>query len=137
MALVADSATVPAPQRLAAGAVGATNAVFTVAVTAVRALSQLAEVRSATKYVVVALIEGGVYASDVRPAALVRNTVPPVLAEYQMKVPAVALVADSATVPAPQRLAAGAVGATGIGLIVAVTAVRDVLSQVPLWKVTK
>ncbi|MCE2937647.1 MAG: hypothetical protein LW845_16670, partial [Flammeovirgaceae bacterium] len=58
------------------------------------------------------------------PAGLVRRAGPPLGLEYQLKVPAVALVADSATVPAPQRLAAGAVGATNAVFTVAVTAVR-------------
>jgi hypothetical protein len=72
----------------------------------------------------------------VMPAALVRNTVPPVSAEYHLNVPAVALVAESITVPAPQREAAVGVGATAAELIVAVTAFRGVLSQVPLLNVT-
>jgi hypothetical protein len=62
--------------------------------------------------------------------------VPPVLALYQTKVPAVALLAESVTVPAPQREPAVPVGVAGTALTVATIAVRGVLSQVPLWKVT-
>jgi hypothetical protein len=66
---------------------------------------------------------------DVTAAALVCSTVPAVRAEYHVKVPAVALDAESATVPAPQRAPAVRVGATGSGLMVAITAMRGVLSQ--------
>jgi hypothetical protein len=86
--------------------------------------------------VVVAEIEGVVKLLDVSAAALVCNTVPAVRAEYQVNVPAVALDAESMTVPVPQRAAAVGVGATGNAFTVAVMAVRGVLSHVPLWKVT-
>jgi ribose 5-phosphate isomerase RpiB len=79
--------------------------------------------------VVLADKDGVVKLLEVSAAALVCNTVPPVNAEYQVKVPTVALEAGKITVPAPQREAAVTVGAVGSGLIVAVTAVRGVLSQ--------
>jgi hypothetical protein len=67
---------------------------------------------------------------------LVRNAVPPVSAAYHLKVPVVALVAESATVPAAQRDAPAGVGATAAVFTVAVTAFLGVLSHVPLLKVT-
>jgi hypothetical protein len=73
---------------------------------------------------------------EVNAAALVCSTVPPVRAEYQVNVPDAVLVAESVTVPAPQRAPAVGVGATGNAFTVAVMAVRGVLSHVPLWKVT-
>jgi hypothetical protein len=65
-----------------------------------------------------------------------RKAVPPVNAAYQRNVPDVALVADRVTVPAPQRVPPVGVGATAIGLMVAITGLLGVLSQVPLLKVT-
>lgn len=55
---------------------------------------------------------------------------------YHLKVPAVALVAESITVPVPQREPATAVGDIGMVFTVATTAVLGELSQVPLLKVT-
>jgi hypothetical protein len=72
----------------------------------------------------------------VNPAALVRRSDPPVKAEYHLKVPALALVADNITVPVPQRAAGVGVGAVATALTVAVTATRGVLSHVPLLNVT-
>lgn len=69
-------------------------------------------------------------------AALVRNVVPLVKAEYHLNVPAMVLVADSVTVPAPQRAPPVGAGATAAGLMVATTAFLGVLSHVPLLKVT-
>jgi hypothetical protein len=46
------------------------------------------------------------------------------------------LLAERVTAPAPQRLPGVTVGALGNALTVATTAVRGLLSQVPLWKVT-
>jgi hypothetical protein len=77
-----------------------------------------------------------VYEFVVCEAALVCNRVPPVLASYHLKVPAVALLALSDTVPAPQREPATTVGAVGTAFTVAMTAVRGVLSQVAVLKVT-
>jgi hypothetical protein len=82
-------------------------------------------------------IDGVVKLLEVNAAALVCSTAPPVRAEYQVNVPAVALDAESGTVPVPQRAAAVGVGAVGNAFTVAVIAVRGVLSHVPLWKVTK
>ena len=61
---------------------------------------------------------------------------PPVKAVYHLKVPAVALDVESVTVPVAHRAAGIPVGADANGLIVATTAFRGVLSQVPLLKVT-
>ena len=69
-------------------------------------------------------------------AVLVCNKLPPVLASYHLKVPAVALLAVSDTVPGPQREPATIVGAAGTAFTVAITALRGVLSQVALLKVT-
>jgi hypothetical protein len=54
-----------------------------------------------------------------------------------LNTPAVELVADKTTVPELQRDAETGVGAVAEGFTVAVTAMRGVLSHVPLWKVTK
>lgn len=81
-------------------------------------------------------IEVVVKLSVVNPAALVRSSVPFVNVLYHLKVPALALLAVSDTVPVPQREAATVVGAVGIELTVAVTATRGVLSHVPLLNVT-
>ena len=72
----------------------------------------------------------------VSPAALVCSTVPAVRAEYQVKVPAVALPADKVTVPVPHLPPGVTVGAPGIVFTVATMAVRGALSHVPFWKVT-
>lgn len=80
--------------------------------------------------------DGVVYEFVVNAPALVCNNVPPVEALYHLNVPAVALLAVSDTVPAPQRAPATTVGAAGIAFTVATTAVRGVLSQVALRKVT-
>ena len=69
-------------------------------------------------------------------AVLVCNKLPPVPASYHLKVPAVALLAVSDTVPGPQREPATTVGAAGTALTDAAMAVRGELSHVPLWKVT-
>ena len=57
---------------------------------------------------------------DVVPEA---NNVPPDVAEYQSMVSPAPGVADNVTVPVPQREAGVPVGAAGIGLTVATTAV--------------
>jgi hypothetical protein len=66
---------------------------------------------------------------DVSAAALACSTVPAVRAEYHVNVPAVALDAESVTVPLPQTEPGVTVGAVGTAFTVAVTAVRGVLSQ--------
>ena len=71
---------------------------FTVATTAVLAAVVQPLAVASTKYVVVAVMLGVV---NETPAA---NDVPPVKAEYQLIVPALA-VAPNATVPVPQRFA--------------------------------
>jgi hypothetical protein len=58
--------------------------------------------------------------NDVLPE---RRSVPPLVAEYQSIVSPAPGVAEIVTVPVPQRDAGVPVGAEGIGLIVAVTAV--------------
>ena len=80
---------------------------------------------------VVAAIAPVVYVLVVA-AGVVNNNVPPVAALYHMKVPEVADVAVSITVPFPQRGTSDAVGAGGTVFIVAVTAARALLTQVPL-----
>jgi hypothetical protein len=63
----------------------------------------------------VVVIDGEVNELDVTPAALVKVGVPPVRAVYHLNCPAVALVADSTTVPVPHRdpgVPVGAVQAT-------------------------
>ncbi len=65
----------------------------------------------------------------VSPAALVCNRVPPEARSYHLKVPAVALLAERITVPGPHVEPAVTVGDAGAALIVAVMAVRGVLSQ--------
>jgi hypothetical protein len=64
--------------------------------------------------------------------ALVRNKVPPVLALYHLKVPAVALLAARITTPGPHVEPAVTVGAIGTEFIVAVTDLRVALSQLLL-----
>jgi hypothetical protein len=86
--------------------------------------------------VVVAAIDGVIKLFEVSPPALVCSTVPAVNAEYQVNVPPVVLDAERDTVPAPQREAAVTDGAAGKGLTVAATAMRGVLSQVPVLTVT-
>ena len=61
--------------------------------------------------------------------------VPPVGTVYHRYCPAAPPAAESVTAPVPQRAALVVVGAAGIVLMVAVTAVR-VLSQVPLLMAT-
>ena len=61
--------------------------------------------------------------------------VPPVGTVYHRYCPAAPPAAVSVTVPVPHRAAAVVVGAAGIVLTVAVTAVR-VLSQIPLFIAT-
>jgi hypothetical protein len=65
----------------------------------------------------------------VRPAALVCSRLPAVEASYHLKIPAVALLAAKVIAPDPQLEAAVTVDTNGSALIVAITAVRGLLSQ--------
>jgi hypothetical protein len=81
-------------------------------------------------------MDGVIKLSEVRPAALACKGVPPVLAEYQLNVPATVLPTERTTEPGPQLEPTVTVGAAGTGLTVATIGVRGVLSQLPLLKVT-
>jgi hypothetical protein len=70
------------------------------------------------------------------PAALVSNAAPPDEAAYQRNTPDVAEVAVKLIVPVPQRSASVAAGADGSVLMVAITALRLLVTQVPLSKST-
>ena len=64
-------------------------------------------------------------------AAVVCKSVPPEARLYQRKVPDTEDVAVNMTVPVPQRSTSADVGAAGIVFIVATTAARALLKQVP------
>ena len=65
-------------------------------------------------------------------AAVVSKSVPPEAALYQRKVPETEDVAVNMTVPVPQRCTSADGGVAGIVFIVATTAARVLLKQVPL-----
>jgi hypothetical protein len=65
-------------------------------------------------------------------AAVVCKSVPPEEALYQRKVPETEEFAVNKTVPVPQRSTLVDVGVAGIVFIVAATAARALLKQVPL-----